>query len=106
MVMIGAIALVILASAEQISIGQLVALLYGLSRFESVTNTFGWSSATLIRGLVYDRPSTRLPCVGLRTALTSFVVAERSPTSIPSGRPARWPQLYLIREAKDLHSLA
>ena len=46
--LIGAIALVILASAEQISIGQLVALLYGLSRFESVTNTFGWSSATLI----------------------------------------------------------
>ena len=47
-ILIGAIALVILASAEQISIGQLVALLYGLSRFESVTNTFGWSSATLI----------------------------------------------------------
>ena len=46
--LIGGIALVILASAEQISIGQLVALLYGLSRFESVTNTFGWSSATLI----------------------------------------------------------
>ena len=46
-ILVGAIALVILASAEQISIGQLVALLYGLSRFESVTNTFGWSSATL-----------------------------------------------------------
>ena len=47
-ILIGGIALVILASSGQISIGQLVALLYGLSRFESVTNTFGWSSATLI----------------------------------------------------------
>ena len=47
-IMISGIALVILASAGQISIGQLVALLYGLSRFESVTNTLGWSSASLV----------------------------------------------------------
>ena len=46
--LIGAIALVILASTGQISIGQLVALLYGLSQFEGVTNTFGWSSASLV----------------------------------------------------------
>ncbi len=48
-IMITGIALVILASTGQISIGQLVALLYALSQFESVTNTLGWSSASLIR---------------------------------------------------------
>ena len=48
-IMITGIALVILASTRQISIGQLVALLYALSQFESVTNTLGWSSASLIR---------------------------------------------------------
>ena len=47
-ILISGIALVMLASNGQISIGQLVALLYGLRRFESVTNTFGWSSASLV----------------------------------------------------------
>ena len=47
-IMITGIALVILASTGQISIGQLVALIYGLSQFEGVTNTLGWSSASLI----------------------------------------------------------
>ncbi len=44
-IMISGIALVVLASTGQISIGQLVALLYGLSRFQDATNTVGWSSA-------------------------------------------------------------
>ena len=47
-IMISGIALVVLASTGQISIGQLVALLYGLSRFQDATNTVGWSSAGLI----------------------------------------------------------
>ena len=48
-IVISGITLVILASTGQINIGQLVALLYALSQFESVTNTLGWSSASLIR---------------------------------------------------------
>ena len=48
-IVISGITLVILASTDQINIGQLVALLYALSQFESVTNTLGWSSASLIR---------------------------------------------------------
>ena len=48
-IVISGITLVILASNGQINIGQLVALIYGLSQFESVTNTLGWSSASLIR---------------------------------------------------------
>ena len=47
-ILISGIALVVLASTGQISIGQLVALLYGLSRFQNATNTLGWSSAGLI----------------------------------------------------------
>ena len=47
-IMISGIALVVLASTGQISIGQLVALLYGLRRFQDATNTVGWSSAGLI----------------------------------------------------------
>ena len=82
-IMITGIALVILASTGQISIGQLVALLYGLSQFESVTNTLGWSSASLIEE--WTRIAHLRDFLALDSERSVDQAAKRSPSPFRQG---------------------
>ena len=103
-ILISGIALVVLASTGQISIGQLVALLYGLRRFQNATNTVGWSSA----GLIEDW--TRIAHLRDFLALDS---EQRSPSRGAKRSPVRsvrpsssMASALLIREARGRPSQA
>ena len=104
-ILISGIALVVLASTGQISIGQLVALLYGLSRFQNATNTVGWSSAGLIED--WTRIAHLRDFLALDSEQRSRSVGAPSVLPVRSVRPySSMASALLIREARGRPSQA